>query len=165
VVLSHPKLVETGLDLFDKGGSYNFPTVIFHQTGYNLFTMQQASRTLAAGLFLAAPTGLPTQRRKARNNSAFSYESSARARNSGHRERAGRPLGLGGVRRMTFMFANARVVVPNATSAIVTYEIRYKVVSTDGEQVETVSPRQATRAWAMRDGKWRYVYCEAKPLR
>ena len=44
VVLSHPKLVETGLDLFDKGGSYNFPTLIFYQTGYNLFTMRQASR-------------------------------------------------------------------------------------------------------------------------
>jgi SNF2 family DNA or RNA helicase len=44
VVLSHPKLVETGLDLFDKRGSYNFPTLIFYQTGYNLFTMRQASR-------------------------------------------------------------------------------------------------------------------------
>jgi hypothetical protein len=44
VVLSHPKLVETGLDLFDKGGSYNFPTLIFYQTGYNLFTMRQANR-------------------------------------------------------------------------------------------------------------------------
>jgi hypothetical protein len=62
------------------------------------------------------------------------------------------------------VLTNARVVVLNATSAIVTYEIRYKVVSTDGEQVETVSPRQATTAWAMRDDKWRYVYCKAKPL-
>jgi hypothetical protein len=44
VVLSHPKLVETGLDLFDKSGAYNFPTLIFYQTGYNLFTMRQASR-------------------------------------------------------------------------------------------------------------------------
>src|SRR5262249_14558427 len=44
VVLSHPKLVETGLDLFDKVGAYNFPTLIFYQTGYNLFTMRQASR-------------------------------------------------------------------------------------------------------------------------
>ena len=44
VVLSHPKLVETGLDLFHKGGSYNFPTLIFYQTGYNFFTMRQASR-------------------------------------------------------------------------------------------------------------------------
>jgi hypothetical protein len=32
------------LDLFDKGGAYNFPTLIFYQTGYNLFTMRQASR-------------------------------------------------------------------------------------------------------------------------
>jgi hypothetical protein len=44
VVLSHPKLVETGLDLFDKGGAYNFATLVWYQTGYNLFTMRQASR-------------------------------------------------------------------------------------------------------------------------
>jgi SNF2 family DNA or RNA helicase len=44
VVLSHPKLVETGLDLFDKGGNHNFCTLIFYQTGYNLFTLRQASR-------------------------------------------------------------------------------------------------------------------------
>jgi hypothetical protein len=36
--------VETGLDLFDKGGSHNFCTLIFYQTGYNLFTLRQASR-------------------------------------------------------------------------------------------------------------------------
>ncbi len=44
VCISHPKLVETGLDLFDKGGSYNFPTLIFYETGYSLFTLRQASR-------------------------------------------------------------------------------------------------------------------------
>jgi hypothetical protein len=63
------------------------------------------------------------------------------------------------------VLSNARVVVLNATSAIVTYEIRYKVASADGQQIETVPPRQATTAWAMRDGKWWYVYCEAKPVR
>lgn len=31
VVLSHPQLVETGLDLFDKNGKYNFPTLIFYE--------------------------------------------------------------------------------------------------------------------------------------
>jgi RNA polymerase sigma factor (sigma-70 family) len=60
---------------------------------------------------------------------------------------------------------NARVVLLNATSAIVTYEIRYKVASPDGQKVETVPPRKATTAWAMRNGKWWYVYCEAKPPR
>jgi RNA polymerase sigma factor (sigma-70 family) len=59
---------------------------------------------------------------------------------------------------------NARVVVLNTTSAIVTYEIRYRVASHDGQKPETVVPRQATTAWAMRDGKWWYVYCEAKEL-
>jgi hypothetical protein len=40
----HPKPVETGLDLFDKNGNHNFCTLIFYQTGYNLFTLRQASR-------------------------------------------------------------------------------------------------------------------------
>ncbi len=44
VVISHPRLVETGLDLFDKNGRHNFPTICFLQTGYNLFTLRQASR-------------------------------------------------------------------------------------------------------------------------
>src|SRR5579864_3618700 len=38
VVLSHPKLVETGLDLLD------FPTIIFYESGYSLHTLRQASR-------------------------------------------------------------------------------------------------------------------------
>ena len=44
VIISHPKLVETGLDLFDKHGGHNFSTLIFYETGYNLFTLRQASR-------------------------------------------------------------------------------------------------------------------------
>ena len=44
VVVSHPRLVETGLDLFDKAGRHNFPTLCFYETGYNLFTLRQASR-------------------------------------------------------------------------------------------------------------------------
>src|SRR5262249_8473744 len=44
VIVSHPKLVETGLDLFDKKGGHNFSTLVFYQTGYNLFTLRQASR-------------------------------------------------------------------------------------------------------------------------
>lgn len=38
VIVCNPRLVETGLDLMD------FPTLIHYQTGYNLFTMRQASR-------------------------------------------------------------------------------------------------------------------------
>src|SRR6201993_4015122 len=38
VVLSHPRLVETGLDLLD------FPTIIFYECGYSLHTLRQASR-------------------------------------------------------------------------------------------------------------------------
>ena len=38
VVICHPKLVETGLDLLD------FPTLVFYETGYSLHTLRQASR-------------------------------------------------------------------------------------------------------------------------
>src|SRR5581483_2277733 len=38
VVICHPKLVETGLDLLD------FPTIIFYESGYFLHTLRQASR-------------------------------------------------------------------------------------------------------------------------
>ncbi len=45
VMLSHPELVKTGLDLFSKKqGGHNYPTIIFYETGYNLFTMRQAAR-------------------------------------------------------------------------------------------------------------------------
>ena len=38
VVIAHPKLVETGLDLLD------FPTIIFYESGYSLHTLRQAAR-------------------------------------------------------------------------------------------------------------------------
>jgi len=38
VVIGNPMLVQTGLDLLD------FPTIIFYQTGYSIFTLRQASR-------------------------------------------------------------------------------------------------------------------------
>jgi hypothetical protein len=38
VVISHPKLVGTGLDLLD------FPTILFYESGYSLHTLRQASR-------------------------------------------------------------------------------------------------------------------------
>jgi SNF2 family DNA or RNA helicase len=38
VVVANPKLVQTGLDLYD------FPTLVFYQTGYSIFTLRQASR-------------------------------------------------------------------------------------------------------------------------
>lgn len=48
VIISFPKLVETGLDFFQTGGDhqylYNIPTIIFYETGYNIFTLRQASR-------------------------------------------------------------------------------------------------------------------------
>jgi len=37
-VIANPKLVQTGLDLYD------FPTLAFYQTGYSVFTLRQASR-------------------------------------------------------------------------------------------------------------------------
>ena len=38
VITGNPILVQTGLDLLD------FPTIIFYQTGYSIFTLRQASR-------------------------------------------------------------------------------------------------------------------------
>ena len=45
VMISHPQLVSTGLDLFSKKqGGHNYSTLVFYETGYNLFTMRQAAR-------------------------------------------------------------------------------------------------------------------------
>jgi hypothetical protein len=45
VMLSHPQLVETGLDLFTTAkGGHNFSSIGFYQTGYRTFTIRQASR-------------------------------------------------------------------------------------------------------------------------
>jgi hypothetical protein len=38
VVICHPKLVETGLDLLE------FPTILFYESGYSLHTLRQSSR-------------------------------------------------------------------------------------------------------------------------
>lgn len=38
VILANPELVKTGLDLLD------FPTIVFMQSGYNVYTLQQAAR-------------------------------------------------------------------------------------------------------------------------
>ena len=45
VMISHPQLASTGLDLFSKApGGHNYATLVFYETGYNLFTMRQAAR-------------------------------------------------------------------------------------------------------------------------
>src|SRR5262249_15752843 len=62
------------------------------------------------------------------------------------------------------VMTNTRVVVLNATSAIVTYEIRYRIASPGGQELETPLPAQATSGWAVRDGKWWCVYSEASAL-
>ena len=38
VAICHPKIVETGLDLLD------FPTILFHETGYSLHTLRQYAK-------------------------------------------------------------------------------------------------------------------------
>ena len=42
VGISHPQLVETGLELFGPG--FNFPTLVWYSTGFRLNTLRQASR-------------------------------------------------------------------------------------------------------------------------
>ena len=47
VVITNPRCVETGLDFVwddENGVRFNFPTLIFYQLGYSLFTVIQASR-------------------------------------------------------------------------------------------------------------------------
>ncbi len=46
VFITNPKCVKTGLDFlfYHKNVMYNFPTIIFYQYSYDLFTMWQASR-------------------------------------------------------------------------------------------------------------------------
>jgi hypothetical protein len=44
VIISFPKLVSTGLDLFCKNGGHNYNVLVFYQTGYSLFTLRQAAR-------------------------------------------------------------------------------------------------------------------------
>lgn len=44
VIISHPDLVKTGLDFFNREAGHNYTTIIFYQTGYNLFTLRQAAR-------------------------------------------------------------------------------------------------------------------------
>jgi hypothetical protein len=45
VMISHPVLVATGMELFNNSGrKYNFNHLIFYQTGYDLFAMRQAER-------------------------------------------------------------------------------------------------------------------------
>lgn len=45
LIISHPALVETGVDLFDtsEARAYNFSTLIFHSPGYSTFTVRQAA--------------------------------------------------------------------------------------------------------------------------
>jgi SNF2 family DNA or RNA helicase len=38
VVIAHPRLVQTGLDL------WSFPDILFYETGYSIYTLRQASR-------------------------------------------------------------------------------------------------------------------------
>lgn len=59
---------------------------------------------------------------------------------------------------------NTKVVALNGTSAIVTYEIRYRVASPGGQELETARPAQATSGWALRDGNWWCVYSESSYL-
>ena len=46
VFITNPKILETGVDLCftHNGVPYNYPTLIFYQLGYSLFTLWQASR-------------------------------------------------------------------------------------------------------------------------
>ena len=44
VIISHPQLVSTGLDFFDKAGSFNYCSLVFYQSTYDVNLMRQAGR-------------------------------------------------------------------------------------------------------------------------
>jgi hypothetical protein len=78
----------------------------------------------------------------------------------------GRPSDKAGVldyvarfRVLEHTMKEVKVVLLNPTSAIVSYEVQYKVRPTDGQMVENTT-RRITSAWAQRKGRWWYVYCE-----
>jgi RNA polymerase sigma factor (sigma-70 family) len=54
---------------------------------------------------------------------------------------------------------DVKIIPLNATSAIVSYEIHYKVRPTQSQEVESTT-RRVTSAWSQRKGRWWYVYFE-----
>jgi hypothetical protein len=53
------------------------------------------------------------------------------------------------------------VVLLNASSAIVVYEVHYKYRRSGSKDVLGTESRQGTGAWAKRNGQWWYVYKES----
>jgi RNA polymerase sigma factor (sigma-70 family) len=58
----------------------------------------------------------------------------------------------------------ARVILLNDSSAIVMYEVHYRVRPSKSREVRFVESRQGTAAWAKRNGQWWYVYKESHPV-
>jgi RNA polymerase sigma factor (sigma-70 family) len=56
---------------------------------------------------------------------------------------------------------DARVLLLNDSSAIVIFEVDYKVRRTKSQEVLYVESRQGTGAWAKRNGQWWYIYHES----
>jgi RNA polymerase sigma factor (sigma-70 family) len=55
----------------------------------------------------------------------------------------------------------AKVILLNDSSAVVVYEVHYKVRPTKSQEVRYVEARQGTGAWAKRNGQWWYVFKES----
>jgi hypothetical protein len=55
----------------------------------------------------------------------------------------------------------ARVLLLNRSSALVIFEVHYKVRPTKSQEVRYTESRQGTGAWARRNGQWWYVYKES----
>ena len=55
----------------------------------------------------------------------------------------------------------AKVILLNDTSALVIYEVHYKVRPTKSREARYSELRQGTGAWAKRNGQWWYVYKES----
>ena len=54
-----------------------------------------------------------------------------------------------------------KVILLNDSSAVVVYEVHYKVRPAKSQEVRYVESRQGTGAWAKRNGQWWYIYKES----
>jgi RNA polymerase sigma factor (sigma-70 family) len=68
------------------------------------------------------------------------------------------------VRVPQYEMKNVRVIVLNETSALVTYDIHYKLNHVGEAASSEILDRHALRAWSQRKGKWWYVYYEDRLL-
>jgi RNA polymerase sigma factor (sigma-70 family) len=75
-------------------------------------------------------------------------------------DKAGELKYVSNFRTTEYEFKDARVILLTRNSALVTYEIHYKVRPTDAQKIIENTTSHRTAAWVQRNGKWWRVYVE-----